>query len=347
MSNSSKIDKKTNDSAAELFRLSLTRLGKLRLSITPVNYSLIYFYLSGDNLALNEKLDELFLDIEKWNDEKAEKLFNRYICNCKPDEKENEKLRQELLSTVANILGMLIDLGGKTAVSNESLEMHMEKLAVSKDPSEVLHIASNIISETRIFVDETKKFETTLSDISNVIETLKNELDDARRQATIDALTGLNNRRIFDDVLVTAINSSQSSQEPFCLLLLDIDKFKDINDNYGHIVGDKVLVGLSKVLRKHMRGSDYLCRYGGEEFAVVITETLITGAFTVAEKLRKSIENLRLKHVKTGQQIGQVTISIGVASYRNGESSIELVERCDSALYRAKSLGRNRTVIAD
>ena len=76
MSNSSKIDKKTNDSAAELFRLSLTRLGKLRLSITPVNYSLIYFYLSGDNLALNEKLDELFLDIEKWNDEKAEKLLN-------------------------------------------------------------------------------------------------------------------------------------------------------------------------------------------------------------------------------------------------------------------------------
>ena len=98
---------------------------------------------------------------------------------------------------------------------------------------------------------------------------------------------------------------------------------------------------------KNMRGSDYLCRYGGEEFAIIMTETLITGAFTVAEKLRKSIEKLRLKHVKTDQQIGQVTISIGVASYRNGETDVSIIDRCDKALYRAKSLGRNRTVIAD
>ena len=335
------------DSAAELFRLSLSRLGKYRLSITPVNYTLMYFYLSGDDLSLNEKLDELFNNIEKWTDKKAQKLFDRYICQCKPDSKENEKLRQELLNTVANILGMLIDLAGKTAISNKHLERHMKTLSVSKTTSEVLHIASEIISETRNFVDETKKFEATLSTSSHVIQTLKHELDDARRQASKDALTGLNNRRMFDKVLSTAIDSSSNEQEPFCLLLLDIDKFKEINDNYGHLVGDKVLIGLSSVLKKHMRGSDYLCRYGGEEFAVVMTETLITGAFSVAENLRKSIESLRLKHVKTGEKIGKVTISIGVACYRNGESAVEVIDRCDTAMYRAKALGRNRTVIAD
>jgi len=347
MSDSPTNQLQSDESAAELFRLSLSRLGKYRLSITPVNYTLMYFYLSGDDLSLNEKLDELFYDIEKWTDEKAKKLFNRYICECKPDSVENEKLRQELLNTVANILGMLIDLAGKTALSNKSLEKQIEKLSVSKVPSDILHIASEIISETRSFVDETRKFEATLSTSSHVIQTLKHELDDARRQASKDALTGLYNRRMFDEVLSAAIDSNVNEQEPFCLLLLDIDNFKEINDNHGHIVGDKILIGLSNVLKKHMRGSDYLCRYGGEEFAVIMSETFITGAFSVAENLRKSIDILRLKHVKTGEKIGKVTISLGVACYRNGESAEEIIDRCDTAMYRAKSLGKNRTIIAD
>ncbi len=347
MSDSPTHQQQSDDSAAELFRLSLSHLGKYRLSITPVNYALIYFYLSGDDLSLNEKLDELFKNIEKWTDEKAKKLFDRYICECKPDSKESEKLRQELLITVANILGMVVDLAGKTAISNNSLENHMKNLSVSKTPSEILHIASEIISETRSFVDETKKFEATLSTSSHVIQTLKHELDDARRQASKDSLTGLNNRRMFDKVISTAIDSNVNEQEPFCLLLLDVDNFKEINDNHGHIVGDKVLIGISNVLKKHMRGSDYLCRYGGEEFAVIMTETHITGAFSVAENLRKSIDKLRLKQVKTGDQIGKVTISLGIACYRNGESAAEIIDRCDTAMYRAKSLGKNRTVIAD
>ena len=113
------------------------------------------------------------------------------------------------------------------------------------------------------------------------------------------------------------------------------------------LVGDKVLKGISSLLHSHMRGNDYLSRFGGEEFAIILRETPITGAFTVAENLRQSIEKLRLKHVKTGQQIGKVTISVGLAAYRQGETVIELIERCDRALYRAKSLGRNRTVLAD
>lgn len=335
------------DSAAELFRLSLSKLGQLKLPITPVNYSLIYFYLSGDNLDLNNKLDKLFINIDDWTDKVALDIFNTYICRCTQDDTDKSKTRKELLSTVANILGMLIDLSGKTALSNSSLEKHMASLASTKDTNSILHIASEIISETRKFVNETKHFETTLADTTQEIEILKTKLDDARRLATKDALTGLNNRRGFDEALNASINISKTGVEPFCLMLVDIDLFKKINDNYGHLVGDKVLSGLSKVLMKNMRGSDYLSRYGGEEFAIIMSDTLITGAFTVAEKLRKSIERLRLKHVKTGQQIGQVTISIGVACYRNNDTETDIIGRCDKALYRAKSLGRNRTVIAD
>lgn len=334
------------DSSSEIFRLSLLQLGKLKLPLTPVNYALIYFYHSGDDLDLNEALEPLLAEPSKWNDEKALELFDRYVC-AQSSSEANRKLREELLTTVANILGMLIDLAGKTAMSNGALEKHMEHLASTKEPGKILHIVSDIISETRHFVDETKMFESSLNDTTMEIQSLKNELNDARRQATRDPLTGLNNRRGFNLVLEETSQAAKNDSSSFCFLLIDIDHFKKINDTYGHLVGDKVLVGISSVLAKHVRGGDYLARYGGEEFAIIMPETLITGAFTVAENLRKSIERLRLKHVKTGEQIGQVTISIGVACSRQNEAVQDLLDRCDQALYRAKSLGRNRTVIAD
>ena len=130
-------------------------------------------------------------------------------------------------------------------------------------------------------------------------------------------------------------------------MILDIDHFKTINDTHGHLVGDKVLIGIAKQLLNQMRGNDYLSRYGGEEFAILLLDTPITGAFTVAENLRRAIGRSRLKHSTTGQKIGKVTTSIGIACYRADETHEDLIQRCDQALYRAKSLGRDRTVIAD
>lgn len=329
----------------EFFRLALSKLSQSKLAITPVNYALVYFYVAGNDLALNKRLDVLFKNTEQWNDEAANTLFNRYICEF--NDRVNEELREELLMTMAQILGSLIDMAGKTALSSAVLEKHLVTLASSNEPKNILHIASDIISETRNFVEQTRKFESDLSDSTQEISFLKGELDQARQQASLDALTNLHNRRGFDLAIEETMVTSLSEELNFCLLILDIDHFKIINDTHGHLVGDKVLIGLSKLLTKHMRGNDYLARFGGEEFSVILRETPITGAFSVAENLRKSIEKLRLKHVKTGEQIGQVTISIGVANYRKGESVVDLIHRCDRALYRAKSLGRNRTVLAD
>ncbi len=337
--------KMDNANAAENLRLALAQMGKHSIPPTPINYCLIYFYVTGEDLDLNDKIDELLESRKGWTDEAAKELFECHVCQGNGP--SNEALREELLATVANILGMLIDLSGKTAVSNDKLEQHIEKLAHSQDPQEVLSVASDIIAETRNMVDQAKQFESTLMDTTQEIEQLKDELYNARRQATIDALTGLNNRRGFDQALEEAIDASNEGEGGFCLLMIDIDHFKNINDTHGHLVGDKVLVGVAKMLHKFMRGNDFLARYGGEEFAVLLRDTPITGAFSVAENLRKGIEKLRLKHVKTGQQIGQVTISLGVACHRSSESADDLVGRCDKALYRAKNLGRNRTVLAD
>lgn len=335
----------SSESVAEIFRLSLAKLGQLKLPVTPINYALIYSYFSGENFDLNNKLDGIFDEKGEWSDTEARELFDTYICRS--GNEKNQVMEQELLSIVAQILGMVVDLSGRSAVSSDSLESHLSKLAVNKDAGKVLHIASDIIAETRDFVDNTRKVELSLRQSTDEIELLKGELDNARKQATIDALTGLNNRRGFDRALKSAIKSVEEDGRSFCLIMLDIDHFKNINDTHGHLVGDKVLVGIARQLTRQMRGNDYLSRYGGEEFAILLLDTPITGAFTVAENLRKSIEILRLKHTKTGQQIGKVTISLGVACYSQNETAEGLIQRCDKALYRAKSLDRNRTVLAD
>ena len=335
----------SKESAAEFLRLSLAKLGQLKLPVTAINYALIYNYYSGENTQLNKRLDEIFKDSDKWSDDEAKQLFNKFVCRCDGD--NNRIMEQDILSIVAQIIGMIIDLSGRTALSSDSLESHLGKLAGSNDPGAVLHVASDIIAETRNIVDDTTKVELSLRQSSKEIEHLKDELNNARKQATVDALTGLKNRRGFDLTLNEAISSVQEGEGNFSLIIVDIDHFKKINDTHGHLIGDKVLIGIARQLFRQMRGNDYLSRYGGEEFAILLFNTPITSAFTVAENLRKSIEMLRLKHTKTGQQIGNVTISVGVASYNTGESAEDLIQRCDKALYRAKSLNRNRTVLAD
>jgi len=282
---------------------------------------------------------------ENWDEEEAQELFSLFICQC--NDSEYRELREGLVMTIAQLLGSVIDLAGKAAISNSLLEKHMQQLAVSEKPTDILKVASAIISDTRSFIEESHQFESNLIESTQEISSLKDELDIARRMATTDSLTGLHNRRGFDLALIETIENSQRRNDVFCLLIIDIDHFKKVNDKHGHLVGDKVLVGISKILQKQMRGKDYLSRFGGEEFAILLKETPITGAFTVAENLRKVVEKLRLKHVKTGKQLEQVTISIGVAGYRKQEDVKAYLQRCDKALYRAKSLGRNRTVMAD
>lgn len=334
------------DKAAEYLRLAIAKLSKHRLATDVVNYGLIYYYVSGKDVGLNEKVDEMLTNEEGWDNEEALSLFSEHIC-CALNGNINEDLRAELLMTIAQILGSMLDFAGKTAISNEALETHMEKLASTNEPKVVLQVASELIAETRNFVAQARDFETTVRESTEEISILKNELDQARKKAQIDALTALNNRGAFDDAMERTIFACEEEDSSFCLMLLDIDHFKKINDQYGHLVGDKVLVGLSSLLKKSMRGNDHLARYGGEEFAVILRDTRITGAFSAAENLRQSVERMRLKQVKSGQQIDSISISIGVASYVRGDTPEDLIQRCDQALYRAKQTGRNKTVIAD
>ncbi len=174
---------------------------------------------------------------------------------------------------------------------------------------------------------------------------LRNSLlyEEALKKAMHDPLTGTLNRAALDTMLEKEIDLAHRHDNPLSLLMIDIDHFKDINDNYGHSMGDKVLRSLVDGLNNHIRNSDILFRYGGEEFTVLLNNTNIDGAHLLAQRIRSSIE--KMTHIYDGTVI-QLTISIGMATLENNETANQLLERSDSALYAAKKFGRNCVIQA-
>ncbi len=329
---------------AEYLRLALASLNQSKLPMNPVNYSLAYTYFAGKSQALNEKLTPFFEQEEALQASEAKDLFTRFLMQC--DRIVDEEVRNELLKLVAQIIGALTDIAGKTALSNEKLKNHIAHLADSQSQKDILSSAAGILEETRAFVKESSHFESEIVNFADEVNKLKSELSQARQEAMKDALTGLGNRRAFDAEMDELIQDRRQSHSNFCVIIADLDFFKNVNDTYGHIIGDKVLCAFATVLSSKTREADNPARFGGDEFAVLLPNTNLGQAETVAEHIRKAVENLRLKNTKTGKQLEQVTVSMGVTCYKRGETSLELLERCDSALYRAKEKGRNRVVTA-
>jgi diguanylate cyclase (GGDEF)-like protein len=160
-----------------------------------------------------------------------------------------------------------------------------------------------------------------------------------REQATRDELTGIFNRRHMTDALRRESSRTDRTHEPFCILMLDIDLFKNINDRVGHIAGDNVLIAVTRTIAPQLRAIDHFSRYGGEEFLVLMPSTSLDAALYAAERIRKCVAEA---HTIEAGHVLRVTVSIGVAEYRAGGAVDVTLADADRALYRAKHNGRNR-----
>lgn len=141
-----------------------------------------------------------------------------------------------------------------------------------------------------------------------------------------------------------AIAEALETNEAMSLMLTDIDHFKTFNDNFGHLTGDQVLRLVAMSVKHNVKGEDTTARYGGEEFAVILPNTILRAAVTVAEHIRRAVMAKELMKRSTGEHLGRMTISIGVATLRKGDTGQSLIERADTCLYAAKRHGRNRVI---
>ena len=183
--------------------------------------------------------------------------------------------------------------------------------------------------------------------IANHLE-LKRYRDLLADLAWVDGLTGVRNRRQFDDFIERELRTAVRADRPLSLIMLDIDYFKHYNDHYGHLVGDDCLKKVAQALEHSLcRSADMIFRYGGEEFACLLPETNAAGAMAVAHRMLDVIQTLNIEHVNSAKKI--ITVSIGVCTLiPQQRSKIEnLIVPADKALYRAKELGRNRVEFAD
>jgi diguanylate cyclase (GGDEF)-like protein len=152
-------------------------------------------------------------------------------------------------------------------------------------------------------------------------------------------MTRLFNRKFLEQLIGDAINRSKRSKNPLSLLMIDVDFFKQINDNFGHNTGDSVLIRLAQLLNSNKRSTDYLGRWGGDELILLLTDTNLSGAANLAEKLRSLVNNHSFPHCK------HLTISLGASEYQDGDSLARFIEKADVAMYRAKRGGRNKVEI--
>ena len=333
----------TVERAAELVRMVIPRLASAQLPINPINYALWYEYFLGRNKALMDELDRLANQPDGLDADKAEELFRIHILGTSSDRLEliGNKVHNMLESTAE----MLNGTGDHLEQFNREVTHTKAVLDEAIDPAEIRPLVSSLISASDSVVSANKALCQQLSMRSEEIERLKEEIETIHAQAALDPLTGLANRKSFNEALESALSENRDKEKFTCLILIDIDRFKAINDRFGHLVGDRVLRFIAKSLTDSVKGRDTVARFGGEEFAVILPDTRPDGAQAVAENIRKVIEEARLRRSKDGELLGKITVSLGVAWARTGQPANDLIELADQALYQAKRSGRNQVAI--
>jgi diguanylate cyclase len=338
---SSLIYNESPEKAEELLRLTLAMLGEYELSPNPVNYSLCYEYASKRNQELVNKLEKVFASPGGLTPETADELYRHYVWD--DDQRSIEKMRADMSGIVEETLARVGQAQSKASHSAQVLQGHSEQLADVSSAENVQRILSEVIEETRESARNGQVMKKMLEDTQGEVEALKTELARTRQEATTDPLTGLKNRRAFERAM-NALMDQMGSEEltDLSLLMVDIDHFKRVNDAYGHLVGDKVIISIASHLAANVKGKDVVSRFGGEEFAILLPGTNVMGGVKLGEILRRGIERIRIKKMDTDESLGKVTISIGVTAMKMGDDITSLIDRADIALYASKTHGRNK-----
>ena len=335
-------DKKSVEELHNYVRLALPLMSKHNIPVTPRNYAVWYEYVSGSNNELCSTIDTMLEKNEVFSEEQNEILYRKFCAE--KDENELRKLKEDLQQVLVSVISEVSDLSGQTEKYETLISKSVDQLSEEASTEKIKNVVGEIIDETKSIGSFGKSLQDKLKETTEELEALQKEFEQAKTASLVDFLTGVANRKAFDETLAKYTSEASSDNNDLCLLLIDIDHFKKFNDEYGHIVGDEVLKFVTKKTKELVRGRDFLARFGGEEFVVILPQTPLSGAKTVGENIRSFFSEAKLTAVATSKELGKVTVSIGAALYRPGEPVDTFIDRSDQALYFAKNNGRNRVV---
>lgn len=312
-----------------------------RISPSPENYLVWFSYHAGTHPGLREVVDARQAEPGGLQQGDLDELHAAF-CAGEPQAVAIGLVSRQLEAALTDAAGMLGTAQEDAARYGTRLEGLTDTL-VAAGPT-LNDALRRILADTQVLCRNSRSLAQRLAERAREAETLRGALREARTAAATDALTGLPNRRAFEERLTEAMAPGPEEASPLCLIMFDIDHFKSVNDRYGHPAGDAVLCGLANTLREWARPADRLARVGGEEFAVILPATSPEEAIPLADALRRAVARDGFLAGANGERLS-VTISLGVALRQPGETGETLMGRADTALYEAKRQGRDRVVL--
>ncbi|ACP25470.1 GGDEF family protein [Sinorhizobium fredii NGR234] len=308
----------------------------------PRNYELYYEAYLGSNPQLSKELAALGSRATQEDLDAIGARYFSHIHHSRGIERAHSTLAEKLSELVTLLRDEQYALESYNRVLDEAYLNIANKSASSAD---ILRHAIDILSEaTADTMNQGKERVQTVVQKSVEMEAIRQELDEYKRIANTDSLTRLGNRRAFDETLAAVYNNEQLRNYTG-LLVVDIDHFKKVNDSFGHPVGDKILSTVGTVIRANLRRDAFVARTGGEEFAVILSDSTQEECMQAADRIRSVLANTPFKNSKTGVNYGPITLSVGVCMATAADDPLDLYHKADIALYAAKNSGRNRTVL--
>lgn len=327
-----------------LARRALEEMAARDIAPTPTNYWVWAMFVAEENPSLKREIEELTASGAAFTNALNEELFDRHFgCGraARAALETGGQMEQEIVSMISALQAAERD----TAAYGRALKGVSGELAGDSPPAALKATVDLLASATHKMQEQSAELERKLSETTKEVDRLRANLKEVREEALTDALTGVANRRRFDDAIDDMFRASRASGVPLSLIMADIDHFKNFNDTWGHQTGDQIIRFVAGVLAQFAGDADLVARYGGEEFAVLLPGAHLSHASGLAERIRDMIERKKLMRKSTNEDLGHITVSFGVSGLRANEQAADLIERADRNLYLSKERGRNRVTI--
>ncbi|MFW6412794.1 MAG: diguanylate cyclase [Oceanicaulis sp.] len=328
----------------EIARRALDLMAEHALAPTSQNYALFTAYVAESDAELCAEIKRRMADGAITSQPVLDDLYDRHFTFRRIQDAVLDAggaMSRELGAVVKTLEAAERD----TAAYGEALAGASGQLDQATDSASVKRMVEGLVAATARMQRRSRELERRLQETSQEVDQLRTNLEKVREEAMTDALTGVANRKRFDESMRKARRDADVKGEPFSLILCDIDHFKRFNDTWGHQTGDQIIRFVAACLSRFSKDGFIVARYGGEEFGVVMPNASIDEARAVAEKVRSTVESKRLLRKSTNEDLGNITVSLGVSQFRAGESVECLIERCDTNLYKSKQTGRNRITV--
>jgi len=337
MSNTDDISK-----AIALLKQTLPEMNKRNIPTTPENYGIWYEYVSGKNTKLIDAIHLLDKQHASFSDNVLRELYISHIANA--HQAAVNQLSASVKKIINDFLIKIVSEGEGLSNYANTLSEFSKKVEDVDDINSIKQLISHLLEETRKQETSTHTMQTSLETIAIEMKNLRAEVAKLNAEATTDTLTKINNRRAFDMEVENCVNNSKSQEKPLCMLFVDMDNFKIFNTKFGHTIGDKVLRFVATLLKNNIKGSDFVARFSGEQFTILLPETEYSDALIVAENIRDRLSKQTLSDSAEKIELGTITASIGVATYTFEESAEDLTRKADRCMHEAKRVGRNKVV---